>query len=65
MAALPKIFQFSLFGEASPLVPSSAIEMVFEHHNQLALKRHIIQGGGHLDGLKQHPDQYQPIVEKF
>lgn len=55
----------SIRGAKDPLVPMDAIDDVFKSGAKLDLEQLVISGGGHLDGLKNFPDEYRPTVERF
>jgi pimeloyl-ACP methyl ester carboxylesterase len=65
--SLPNQFPIlSIRGTDDPLVPVSAIDEVFSHGKQrLGLETFTIEGGHHLDGLKNHSDLYRSRVSGF
>tara|TARA_B100001248_G_scaffold261706_1_gene253759 strand:+ start:647 stop:1408 length:762 start_codon:yes stop_codon:yes gene_type:complete len=66
LAALPKDFPvLSIRGWKDNLVPAKSIEKVFEKHQHLDLEVLNLPEAGHLNGLKDFPDVYKPVVENF
>ncbi len=62
----PKDFRIlSIRGWKDPLINPKMIDMVFEPHNQLDWQKLSLPEGTHLDGLKDHPDEYKPAVIQF
>jgi pimeloyl-ACP methyl ester carboxylesterase len=63
---LPKGFPvLSIRGEKDPLVPLSAIDEAFSESLQIGLEVLSLKDGAHLDGLKNFPELYKPVVEGF
>ena len=55
----------SIRGWQDQLVPIRSIEKVFEPHTQLDVSSLVLPEAGHVKGLKDFPELYQPAVEKF
>lgn len=55
----------SIRGAKDPLVPQDAIDDVFKNTSKITVEKLVIPDGGHLDGLKNHEDDYRPTVAKF
>lgn len=63
---LPKGFPIlSIIGWKDPLITPQNIECVFSPHHQLDWIKLGLPQGGHLDGLKNFTQDYQPKVEAF
>ena len=66
IAALPDGFPIlSIRGARDPLVPQDAIDDVFRTAGKLDVEKLVIPDGQHLDGLKNYPEVYRPVVETF
>jgi len=66
LSQLPDGFPIlSIRGAKDPLVPEDAIDDVFKSSTKLALEILVIPNGMHLDGLKNHDDDYRPKVSRF
>ncbi len=66
LATFPKGFRIlSIRGWKDPLISPKMIDMVFEPHQQIDWQKLALPEGKHLNGLKDHPDQYKPPVEQF
>lgn len=55
----------SIRGWQDHLVPYEEIEAFFDQQDHLDLRVLSLPKGGHLDGLKQFPDEYLPAVKEF
>jgi len=62
----PKNFRIlSIRGWKDPLITPKMIDLVFNPHKQLDWQRLSLPEGAHLNGLKDHPESYQPPVTQF
>lgn len=55
----------SIRGWKDPLISPDQIDAVFEGHPRLDWRRLDLPEAGHLNGLRDFPDEYKPAVEKF
>lgn len=66
LAQFPKGFRLlSIRGWKDKLISPKMIDMVFDPHKQIEWQKLSIPEGGHLNGLKDFPDQYKPPVTQF
>lgn len=66
LKSLPEGFPIlSIRGWNDPLVPPRAIDAAFETSKHLDLSILALPEGGHLNGLRNFPEEYKPRVEKF
>ncbi len=62
----PKGFRvLSIRGWKDPLITPKMIDMVFEPHTQIDWQKLSIPEGKHVDGLKEHPEEYKAPVLQF
>ncbi len=61
----PKLPIFSVREGADQLVSEESIDLLFSYNLDLNLKKLVIPGAGHLDGLKKNPDVYKQHVGEF
>jgi hypothetical protein len=62
----PKNFRvLSIRGWKDPLITPKMIDMVFEPHQQLDWQKLSLPEGQHLNGLKDYPNEYKPVVTQF
>ena len=63
---LPKDFPIlSIRGWKDPLISPREIDDVFEKSGQINWQKLSLMEAGHLNGLKDFPDEYTPIVSRF
>jgi pimeloyl-ACP methyl ester carboxylesterase len=63
---LPQNFPIlSIRGWKDPLIPPDHIDAVFDPHPGLEWRKLALPEAGHLNGLRDFPQEYQPPVEKF
>lgn len=55
----------SIRGWKDHLIPPKHIDEVFEPHSQLDWQKLSLPEGGHLNGLKDFPAEYIPVVQSF
>lgn len=55
----------SIRGWKDPLIPPGDIDLVFDGHPQLDLRKLDLPGAGHLNGLRDFRDEYVPPVARF
>ncbi len=66
LSQFPKGFPvLNIRGWADPLVPPVAIDEVFAPHRHLDFEALALPEGRHIDGLKNHAQEYTPRVENF
>jgi hypothetical protein len=66
MRRLPKNFPvLSIRGWKDPLITLDQIDLVFEPHHQIALRKLSLPKAVHLNGLKDFRDEYAPAVSEF
>ncbi len=61
----PKIPILSLRGAKDPIVFPVDIQAVFEEQTQIKIKIHVLKEGLHLDGIKNHPEEYTLALLNF
>lgn len=62
----PKHFRIlSIRGWKDPLITPKMIDLVFEPHQHLDWQKLSLPEGLHLNGLKDHPQEYKPPVSQF
>jgi pimeloyl-ACP methyl ester carboxylesterase len=62
----PKDFPvLSVIGWKDPLIPPDHIEEVFKDQNHLDWRKVNLPDAGHLNGLRDFPDEYAPAVRSF
>lgn len=55
----------SIRGDKDPIAIPEAIEKIFSPHAHLNITRLHLPEGTHLDGLKNFPDDYIPVLSSF
>lgn len=66
LRALPEDFPvLSIRGWQDHLIPYEEIEAFFDQQDHVDLRVLSLPKGGHLDGLKNFADQYEPTVKEF
>ena len=55
----------SIRGWKDPLIPPDHIDRVFEPHSNIQWQKLSLPEAGHLNGLKDFADEYQPGVQRF
>lgn len=66
LASLPEGFPLlSVRGWKDHLIPPKHIDEVFEPHANLDWQKLSLPEGGHLNGLRDFPDEYKPAVTEF
>lgn len=55
----------SIRGWKDKLIPPAHIDEVFSPHKNLDWQKLSLPEGGHLNGLRDFPDEYRPTVEDF
>lgn len=62
----PKGFKIlSIRGWKDPLISPTQIDDAFESHTQLDWRKLSLPEAGHLNGLRDFPNEYRPSVENF
>jgi hypothetical protein len=62
----PKGFRLlSIRGWKDPLISPKMIDMVFEPHTQIDWQKLALPEGKHVNGLKDHPEEYKGPVLNF
>lgn len=66
LSVLPSKFPIlSIRGWKDPLIDSKDIDAVFEGHENLDWQKLSLPEAGHLNGLKDYPDEYTGPLKKF
>lgn len=66
LAQFPKGFRvLSIRGWKDKLITPTMIDRVFQPHEQIEWQKLSLPDAGHLNGLKDFPDEYKPIVSQF
>jgi pimeloyl-ACP methyl ester carboxylesterase len=66
LKVFPENFRIlSIRGWKDPLITSKMIDLVFDPHTQLDWQKLSLPEAGHLNGLKDFPEEYKPAVLQF
>lgn len=66
LAKIPVGFKIlSVRGWKDPLISPAMLDKVFDPHTHLDWRKLSLPEGGHLDGLKNFPEDYKPAVLRF
>lgn len=61
----PAVPILSIRGALDPIVYPKNIDHVFDPHAHINLRKHTIEKGHHVDGLKNFPEEYTQVVLTF